>query len=146
MASIQTRSQLMDEMFGLLQTTWDANADGATLIYDNMEGQRPTDPEIWGRATIQHGFGNVTTINAPGSNARVNRRRGDMYVQIFAPAGSGTFEIGALADALASAYESVPVSFPVRITDTNVNEIGVDDAGAYYQLNLVVGFSYDRVS
>lgn len=146
MPTVQTRAELMDAMFGLVQTTWDANApSGAPLIYDNMEGSRPSDPEIWGRATIQHGFGQPTSIGAPGFGARTNRRRGDLFVQIFAPVGSGVYEIGALADSLALAFESVPVSFPVRITDTNVREIGVEDAGAYYQINVAVGFTYDRV-
>jgi len=148
MPTVQTRSELMDALYGKVQATWEANVTSASapLYYDNLEARRPSDPSLWGRAVILHNFGTTTTVGPAGRGAKTDRRFGDLYVQIFAPAGDGMFEIGNLADDLASAFEAAPVSFPVRVTDTNINEIGVDDDGVYFQLNVIVGFSYDRVS
>ena len=144
MSTVQTRSELADALFARLTDSWNANAPaGAKLFYEGVGGESNLD--VWGFASIQHSFAERTTLGPSGKNMFTNRRYGTMYVQVFGPGGRAIHTIGDLADDLCLTFETTPVGFPVRVTETSVQEIGVTPDGAHFQINVIVGFSYDRV-
>ena len=138
------QNDVVDALLGFVTTTWGVNANGAPLYYDNKDAQRPAKPAMFGRATVRHTFGERASLGAAGSNSKVNRRYGDVYLQIFVPQGSGQTQARTMADAVAFALEDAPSSIGVRLRDTQINELGAD--GTYWQINVVTGFSYDRIS
>jgi hypothetical protein len=135
MASTQIEAQ--DALLTLVKSTWDANASGAPLYYDNQDVDRPDSPTLFGRAIVRHISGTRTTLG----NTRF-RRFGTVYVQIFVPQGTGTVKIRQLSDAVAHAIEGAPASLGVRIQDVDVIELGSD--GVYFQVNVSADFTYDR--
>jgi hypothetical protein len=136
--------EAMDAMLGLVKTVWDANADPTRLYYDNQDVSRPDDPATFGRAIIQHSFGTQITLSNPGHGARVMRRSGQLFVQIFTPQNDGQRDIRVLSDEIAFVLEDAPASVGVRLTNVSINELGSD--GTYYQVNVTSDFSYDRIS
>jgi hypothetical protein len=136
MASNQLEAQ--DQLLTLIKDTWDANAGGASLFYDNQDVDRPDSPTLFGRAIVRHGRGTRTTL---GINRF--RRFGTVYVQTFAPQGKGKdlAEIRQLSDAVAHALEEANLT-GIRIQDVDINELGSD--GTYFQINVAAQFSYDR--
>lgn len=138
----ETQMEAADALFTLVKTTWDANAGGAPLYYENEDFERPAIPGVFGRATIRHSVG--TRITLGGSTGKIFRRFGQLYVQVFTPQDTGQYDIRVLTDSLAHAFEDVPASFGVRIRDVSINELGND--GTYFQVNVVADFSYDRWS
>ncbi len=144
MADATNQIEAQDAVLSLVKTTWDANANGAELFYDNKGADRPDVPAIFGRTVVRHTFSERASIGSAGNGSKVNRRFADVYVQIFCPQGSSTDTIRTLAESMANALEDADHTIGVRIRDTQINELGSD--GVYWQLNVVTSFSYDRVS
>jgi len=136
--------EVVDALLGFVKTTWEANAGTAPLYYDNMDAERPDVPSLFGRAIVRHNFGERASLGSAGSNSKVNRRYGDLYVQIFIPQGDGQYQARTLADAVSFALEDADASIGVRLRDTQINELGAD--GTYWQINVVTSYSYDRIS
>jgi len=139
-----TRAQLMDALFGLTKTTWEANTSGLELHFENQDEARPNPPAMFARAELAHAFSDIVSLGAPGHGVRMNRRFGSLIIQIFVPSGTGVFEAGEVADAMALAFESATFNGGLRIEGASINEIGSD--GTYWQLNVLVEFQYDRVN
>lgn len=135
MASTQIEAQ--DALLTLIKSTWDSNAGGAPLYYDNQDVDRPDSPTLFGRAIVRHVRGTRTTVGNT-----MFRRFGTVYVQIFVPQGTGTAEIRQLSDVIAHTIEEAPASLGVRIQDVSVIELGSD--GVYFQVNVSADFTYDR--
>lgn len=141
---VDTQNEAVDAILTLIKSTWDSNSGGAPLYYDNMDAERPAVPALFGRASVRHTFGERASLGSAGSMSKVNRRFGDAYVQIFVPQGSGQHQARAIADAMAFALEDADHTIGLRLRDTQINELGAD--GTYWQINVVTGFSYDRIS
>lgn len=136
----QTQNEATTELVGLVKTTWEANAAGAPLYYDNEDSERPDTLAVFGRVAVRHEAGTRNTLGPNG----IFRRFGTLYVQLFIKQGSGVTELRTLSDAIAHALEDVPASFGVFVRDVNVQELGSD--GVYWQINVAAEFSYDRQS
>ena len=140
-----TQMQAVDALLGLAKTTWEANTPASTpFYYDNQDATRPSTPSLFGRAVLRHNFGERASLGSAGSGSKVNRRYGDLYIQIFVPQGDGQYTARTLADAMALAFEDADNSIGLRLQDTSINELGAD--GTYWQINVVTSFTYDRVS
>jgi len=136
---MSTQMGAVDEMLTLVKTTWDAQAGGAPLYFDNMDADRPDVPSTFGRAIVRHFTGRQISLG----DQSLKRRSGALFIQIFMPQGGGQYEIRNLSDQMMFALEGADNSI-VRLTDVQINEIGAD--GTYFQVNVVANFSYDRVS
>jgi len=141
---LDTQTKVVDALLGFISTTWNSNAGGAPLYYDNKDAERPAVPALFGRASIRHTFGERASLGSAGSMSKINRRFGDAYIQIFVPQGSGQNQARDLADAVSFALEDADYTIGVRLRDTQINELGAD--GTYWQINVVTSFSYDRIS
>ena len=139
-----TQNEVVDALLTFVTNTWDSNAGGAPLYYDNSDAERPAVPSLFGRAIVRHSFGERASLGSAGSMSKVNRRYGDVYVQIFVPQGSGQHQARAIADAMSFALEDADHTIGVRLRDTQINELGAD--GTYWQINVVTSYSYDRIS
>lgn len=136
---MSTQMSAVDEMLTLVKTTWDAQAGGAPLYYDNQDADRPEVPGTFGRASIRHFSGGQISLG----DQSLKRRSGALFVQIFVPQGNGQYEIRNLSDQIMFALEDANSSV-VRLKNVQLNELGAD--GTYFQVNVVADFSYDRVS
>ena len=143
MASLSTQNEVVDALLTLVTDAWNANTS-APMYYDNKDAERPATPSTFGRAIVRHTFGERITLGSAGSNSTVNRRFGDLYVQIFVPQGTGQADARTLADEISFVIEDAPASLGVRLTTTQINELGAD--GTYWQVNIVTSFTYDRTS
>ena len=144
MATLDTQNEVVDSLMTFVTSTWVAAANGAPLYYDNQDAERPDVPSIFGRTVVRHTFGERASLGSAGSGSKVNRRYGDLYIQMFVPQGDGQEKLRALADSMAFALEDASFTIGVRLGDTQINELGTD--GVYWQINVVTGFNYDRVS
>ena len=136
-----------DALSALVLTAWTANAAGAPLLYDNLDGQTPPDPPaVWGRLSIQFDGSTRISIGPPGQNAALSRRTGRLYVQIFTPFGkSGATKVAEdLADAIVAALENAAHADSVRILDPGAQTVGSED-GAWWQVNVRADFQFDRI-
>ena len=145
MPVVSTQTGAVKALLTLAKATWEANTPASTpFYYDNKDAQRPSTPALFGRASVRRNFGERASLGSAGSNSKVNRRYGDLYIQIFVPQGSGQYEVRVLADAMALAFEDADHTIGLRLRDTSINELGAD--GTYWQINVVTSFTYDRVS
>lgn len=135
-----TYEEARDVLSGFVKTTWDAATSSAPLLFQNISGDRPEEPTLFGRLTIQF----VTGSRADLAGRRF-RRTGLMTVQVFVPQGSGTEEAEQTAEALIEALEGVgPATLEnVWLRDIGMREVGSD--GTYYQVNVEAEFTFDRV-
>jgi hypothetical protein len=111
------------------------------LLYENIDGDRPAVPTLFGRLTIQ--FANGTRADLAGVRFR---REGLMTIQVFVPQGSGTQLADQIAEALVEALEGVgPATLEnVWLRDIGMREVGPD--GTYHQVNVEAEFTFDRVA
>lgn len=143
MATLSTQNEVVNALLTLVTDEWNATIT-APLFYDNKDSERPAIPSTFGRAIVRHNFGERVTLGSAGSGSTINRRFGDLYVQIFVPQGTGQYAARALADTISFVIEDAPASLGVRLANTQINELGAD--GTYWQVNVVTSFTYDRTS
>lgn len=141
----QNQEEAADDLFTLITQVWQANTPAGTpLYYDNQDEKRPANPALFGRTVLRHFGSSRETVGNAGENSALFRRRGSVYVQIFVPQGSGTSVARAVAEAMIEAFEDADSTLGVRLTNSDINELGSD--GTYWQINVVSDFSYDRIS
>lgn len=135
-----TYEEARDVLSGFVKTTWDSATSSALLLYDNQDGDRPADPTLFGRLTIQ----NVAS-SAAALGAVMFRRMGLLSVQVFVPQDSGTQLADQTAEALVEALEGVGPSTleNIWLRDIGMREVGPD--GTYHQVNVEAEFTFDRV-
>lgn len=135
-----TFREAQDEMLALFKTVWDAT--GHPALYENVADDPPTTATPWARITLQHFPGGQRSL-AGEAGARRWERNGQIIVQVFTPIGKGTGEAYDLAKIVADAYEGKATASQVWFRGVRVNNIGPD--GAWFQLNVIVQFTYDEV-
>ncbi|MEO1208386.1 MAG: hypothetical protein AAFX78_02490 [Cyanobacteria bacterium J06638_20] len=95
----------------------------------------------WARVTINNTLASQGTLGPP--TARRFERQGVATVQIFTKGGSATDRADELAMIAQGAFEGVTLTISsVTFLDVVVNEIGEDDEGTWYQVNVVANFRY----
>ena len=136
-----TYGDARDLLSSFITTEWATAAGTAPLLYDNLGGERPEDPTLFGRLTIQ----NVSSSLSALGGGRF-RRIGLLTVQIFVPLYSGTEEADQVGESLVEALESVgPTTLEnVWLRDIGMTDIGPDDA--YHQVSINAEFLFDRVT
>lgn len=141
--SVNTLAEARDVLTGLVKAAWDDVTD-ASLLFDNIKGARPEERATFGRVVVRHFDGNIAALGTT-----LTRLYGALYVQCFAPEGTGTSELDEIADALVKALVAAsPGDLQgIRLSKPTVLELGVDPSDRqYHQVNVQVAFSYDTHS
>jgi len=137
-----TYAQATDDILGVFKTAWDTT--GWDAVYTNVATPQkpPTGSDPWARVTLQHVTGNQASLTGGLGTARYSRA-GILTIQIFTPAGEGLLEAHNLAKIITDAFEGTATANGVWFRNARVNEIGPD--GDWYQVNVLIDFTYDEV-
>lgn len=136
------------DMFGILQQVVQGLGLPATSIrWEEVApaaGQEPMPTEgIWFRPAVRHAFGGQASLAGGRGKKKKWRREGTLWVQIFAPMGSGSVGADRAAQAVLDGYEGAATDHCVWFRNCRLNELGQN--GAYYQINVLIDFQYDQV-
>ncbi len=133
-----------NEILATFKAAWDTT--GYPVAYENVKGASATPPagssDPWARVTLRHTFGEQASLSGSGGTRRW-RRDGLLTVQIFIPIGEGLSEGYSLAKTVVDAFEGIATTSAVWFRNVRVNEIGND--GEWYQVNVLVDFTYDEI-
>ena len=127
------------------RTAWAAALTAASLpastplTYDNLNFDPPQGP--WARLTVKHIRADRATL---GSVACRFRREGQTFVQVFIPIGGGTQTADILAESLVEAFENAAAIDNIWFRNVRMREVGPD--GTFYQVNVELDFTFDRIS
>ena len=139
-----TFREARDDMLDVMDVAW--LPLGHPLVFAGLRsnnstaqrGTKPTTAVPWARIAITHASGGQATL-ANHDSVRRYRRNGFITVQVFAD-----FElVDDLAKTVADAYEGVTTGHGVEFRNVRVNDVGQDDL--WYQVNVVIDFTYDEV-
>ncbi len=135
-----TYEEARDALSAFTTTAWNTQTGSAPLRYDNLDGDRPDPPSLFGRLHIRHFQG---TRAALGPKTRF-RRVGRLYLQVFVPVGTGMEGLDQTSEALVEAFEDAGAVDNIWFRDIGMREVGSD--GDYHQTNVEVDFTFDRVT
>jgi hypothetical protein len=138
-----TDQEMRDAVSDYIVPVWNAATSSAPLYFDNMPADGPPDaPQLWGRLHIRNQLG---TRAALGRSNTKFRRQGTIYFQMFDRKKTGVEVLNAAADAVLQAFEDAGPSDTgnVWFRDPVAKPVGGSDA-TYFQVNVEVGFTYDR--
>lgn len=134
-----TVPQARDEMSAIFHTEWEASSFAAFEVrWDDVGEPAPTSRSPWARFTIRH---------ADGGNASISnyhfRRKGTVFVQLFAPTGEGLSRLDQMGMVALAAFEGRATPGGVWFREVRLREIGVD--GNWQQVNVLADFEYDEI-
>lgn len=134
-------SVLLDGAKEAILSRW-ASAWGSTTPYVFQNEQfTPPNGSVWARLTILHDDSRQETLGPSGGRRFL--RAGTVFVDLFAPIGSGTTTVDALATLARSIFEGVSfdgLRFPgIAI----VRELGEDEFG-FFQIQVEALFDYEE--
>lgn len=139
-----------DEMFTMLNAAWKLNAMAVcglipVVLWQGQDTQ-PIPPQgvPFARATVNHVDGRQGALTNDTGND-LFERTGFLTLQTFGPLASGkglTIAEG-LANIALKAFEGKASPGGIWFGNCRVNEVGVTDG--WYQINVIVEFSYDEV-
>ena len=140
---VSTYEAARDELSLFATTAWTTAVAAITpappLFYDNLNEDPPADGGVWGRLSIQHTGG---TLSSLGSGRF--RRTGILFVQIFVSIGDGTLIADQIADSLVTAFENAGAIENIWFRDITMREVGTD--GTFHQVNVEAQFTFDRTT
>jgi hypothetical protein len=134
-----THKQAVDSMLTLFKAAWDTT--GYISIYPNVAGDKPLIAEPWARVNITHEDEAAGSLSGATGTQRWTRS-GFLSVQVFTPTGEGLSNGHALTKIVQDAFEGQTVD-GIWFRNVRVNEIGPD--GDYYQINVLIDFTYDEI-
>lgn len=138
-----TAGAIIDAMNGV--ATLVASAWGAKpLAVPNMpfdDAALDAKSASWARLTILHSSGEQTTLAGNVGNARFGRT-GVIIVQCFSPLGIGLKRAYNEAETVLAAFEGKRTADDVWFRNCRIEEVG--ESGAWYQINVVVEFTYEQ--
>lgn len=136
-----TYEQAVDDILTFFKDAWDAT--GYTAIYPNIGGDAPTTVAPWARVTLQHILpqGQASLSGALGTQRY--ERNGILTVQIFTPLGEGLAELYQLSKIVTDAFDGKATPLHVWFRNARVSEVG--PSGHWYQVNVLVDFTYDEI-
>lgn len=135
-----TYQQAKDEILTIFKDAWDTT--GYPVHYQDVRKQRDRDEEPWATVFLQHSAGFQSTLTGV-QGERTFSRLGFVTVQVFTPIGKGLHKAYELAKLVSDAYEGAATPGGVWFRNVKLNEAGQD--GEFYQLNVIIEFSYDEI-
>lgn len=137
-----TVTQARDQIYALYKAAMDANASSTKIIYDDAKGDTPDGPTSWARISVRHTSGGQSTISRQSGISRYTRT-GTVYVNLFETPGAGLNTLDPLAKIALDAFEGKTTVGNVWFTKAQVRELGI--VNGWYQVNVLINFSYDEV-
>lgn len=146
-----TAAQAIDEMMGVLNTAWLADADtlDLALLWEDVAIKPPVTADAnaqaapWGKGFIRHAAGGMASLTSETGKRRY-RRTGTIVIQIFSPAGEGRTRNRVIAPVARDAYEAAQsTTLGIEYRNARIEDLGED--GTWYQSNVLVDFEYDEV-
>ena len=137
---ISTFAESRDAIGGLIVPAWNTATSSATLLFDNLPGDRPDPPALFGRLTIRHTEGSRVAL---GNSTRF-RRSGTIFLQIFVPSSDGMGNADSIVQTMVETIEDAGQVQNMWFRDVRMREVGSD--GAYHQVNVEAGFTFDRMT
>lgn len=146
-----TEPQAIDEMMGILNTAWlaDANTLALPLLWEDVHSKPPSGSDAngqalpWGKGFIRHAAGGTVSLTGETGKRRY-RRTGTIVVQIFSPAEEGRARNRLIAPVARDAYEAAQTTvLGIEYRNAHIEDLGED--GTWYQSNVLVDFEYDEV-
>ncbi len=134
-----TFEQAEDEMLTMLNTAW--LTTGYDMFWEDVRDQRSADSDPWASTYLRHTFSNQSTLGGQGN--RSFTRIGMITVQIFTPIGKGLSESRMLAKVVSDTFEGKASPGGVWFKNVRPKEVGRD--GEFYQIDVLIEFSYDEV-
>jgi hypothetical protein len=143
----------LDEMFGMIKSSWDANA-AATVGYipeirwpGVAKSDIPDCLKFWARVSTKIVVdGQSSLSDGNGSGNKRYTAIGLLFIQIFAPRSVGGALVKAreLAMMIRERFRSSSPSDSIWFRDQKIDELPSTDD--HYPLNVVVTFEYDQIS
>lgn len=130
-----------NEILDAFKAAWDPT--GNLALYENLKGAKPAgSSDSWARVTVRHVTGEQASLS---NDAGVRRweRNGILTVQVFVPLAEGLQEGYNLAKIIADAFEGATTPSAVWFRNVRVNEVG--PSGEWFQINVLIDFTYDEV-
>ena len=120
-------------------TEWQAARPTIPYVFDNVGDDviAPND-QAWVRLTVLPGLSNQVELG----KVRRWRRLGQVIIQIFVPAASGTGLALELGDTVRDIFEGITVS-GVIFRATTLNRVGLD--GSWLQYNAITNYQADEL-
>ena len=145
--AVQSQEEARDALAGLVTAAWAAAAaavgmPSAPLLYDDVDGDPPGAPALWGRLSLQFDTGARVTLGND-SGAAMYRNGGQLFVQVFTPHGEGPRTSDRVVEALKRALQHPGHVDGVRIR--NVSPQPGESDGAWFQVNVFAEFQFDRI-
>lgn len=140
-----TVQEAVDDILTIFKIAWDTT--GHAVDYENVTPADgvvfpPTTADPWARVVIRHGPAVQSSLSGAFTTQRYTRV-GVFIVQIFVTVGQGLSDGRSLAKIVTDAYEGVASPRQVWFRNVRANEIGSD--GDWFQINVLVDFTYDEV-
>lgn len=112
----------------------------ATLIaWDNVDFTVPSDGSSW----IRVGVKNVGSSFKSLGPAKVTRRTGIIFIQVFIPDGKTTKQADSITDTLVNLFETKLLQ-GFRFESPDVKEIGNNNG--WFQVNIAVSYHFDDLT
>lgn len=143
--------QAREEMAEMFRAAWEANspavvgASAPKVLWEGNEGESPPPKEFaYARYKILHRDGRQSSLTGASGEAKWNRT-GLVVIQTFAPLISNkglpiALQLGSIAR---EAYEGKASPGGIWFRNATVREVGPTDG--WFQVNTIVGFTYDEV-
>lgn len=135
-----TYAEARDEILAVFKTAWDTTSYQA--FYDDVRQQRGDTESPWASVHLRHASGGQATLSGE-TGSRTFARTGNITTQIFTPSGKGLQDAYALAKVVSDAFEGANTPGGAWFRNVRLNEVGRD--GQFFQLNVIVDFSYDEI-
>lgn len=132
-----------DAIYNYVEDEWTANAGGAVMLYENVRADEPDGDESWAKTTVSHADGFRPTISG-GVGFRRFRSTGVVTVEVRTPWGDGLAASDPLVKIVQERLELDGLA-GVEFTNVRINEVGLDENGPWYQVNVIADFEYDRI-
>lgn len=137
-----TFTEANDDILTLFKAAWDPTT--WEVVYENIgtPGSPPDTPSPWARPTVRHNPGEPASLGDATGQKRYNRT-GLLTVGVFVPIGEGLSRAYDLAKIVADAYEGK--ASPRRVWFRNVRVLEVGPDGEWFQVNVLIDFTYVEV-
>lgn len=136
-----TVEQARDEMNSLFLAALAAASNTTKVVFDDQKDTL-TGENVWARVSIRHNAGGQSTISKQDGKSRYTRS-GTVYINLFAVPGDGLRTLDALTKIALDAYEGKTTPGQIWFTQARVRELGIVEG--WYQVNVLVNFSYDEI-
>jgi hypothetical protein len=137
-----TVEQARDQINTLIKAAMDANAPSTVIVWDDQKAPAALGNSPWVRVSVRHNSGGQSTISRVNGKSRYSRS-GTVYVNLFAQPGDGLRTIDPLTKIALDAFEGKTTPGQIWFTKARVRELGVVEG--WYQVNVLVNFSYDDI-